>query len=76
MRPTNVHVERRQDEPVDVMLRRFTKLMKKNEILDEVRERMFFVKPSKIRHDKKNHVKHIFKMQRLQRQEEEANRNR
>jgi len=74
MRPVNVHVERRPDEPIETMLKRFTRLVKKNEILDEVRERMFYVKPSKLKHQHDCHIKHVFRMQKLQKQEEDKAR--
>ena len=44
--PINVEIEPRRNEPIERTLRRFTIKIKKEGILDEVRERMRFEKPS------------------------------
>lgn len=72
MRPVNVSVSRKDGEPFDVMFKRFTRLIKRNEILEEYRERMYYVKPSKKKHDKNVRIKHIFEIKRKQSEQEEG----
>ena len=43
---TNVSVEKRHNEPFERMLKRFIKKVKKDGILEEVRDRRHYVKPS------------------------------
>ena len=45
-RPINVEVEARRNESIDRMLKRFAKKIKKELIFEEVRERMYYEKPS------------------------------
>tara|TARA_R100000008_G_C3573563_1_gene163762 strand:+ start:1358 stop:1576 length:219 start_codon:yes stop_codon:yes gene_type:complete len=45
-KPVNVEVPLRRDEPIERALRRFTKKVKKSGILDQVRERMYYEKPT------------------------------
>tara|TARA_Y100001963_G_scaffold145469_1_gene219147 strand:+ start:1542 stop:1760 length:219 start_codon:yes stop_codon:yes gene_type:complete len=45
-KPVNVEVPLRRDEPIERALRRFTKKVKKSGILDKVRERMYYEKPT------------------------------
>jgi small subunit ribosomal protein S21 len=43
---TNVSVENRPNESFERMLKRFVKKIKKDGILEEVRDRRYYVKPS------------------------------
>jgi len=52
-------VEARRNEPGERLIKRFSRKVKKEGIIDEVRERRFFVKPSKIRRLKKLRRKKI-----------------
>ena len=45
----HVKVEARRNEPGERLIKRFSRKVKKEGIIDEVRERRFYVKPSKIR---------------------------
>lgn len=67
-RPLNVETPLRRDEPIERALRRFTKKVKKEGILDEVRERMYYEKPS----DKKRRMakKRKAVLQKLKRKQE------
>lgn len=54
-----VSVTRSKDQSRDSMLRRFTKLVMDEKIVDEVRERMFYRSPSIIKKEKaRGYVKH------------------
>jgi ribosomal protein S21 len=52
-RPINVEITPRRNEQPERMIRRFIKKVKKEELLEEVRERKYYVKPSEIRRKKK-----------------------
>jgi len=45
-KPVNVSVEPRRNESIERALKRFSRKVKKEKILDEVRDRMYYVKPS------------------------------
>jgi len=49
----HVTVSSRRNEPFEKMLKRFIKLVKKERIVEEARERMYYEKPS----DKKRRLK-------------------
>ena len=51
--PINVEITPRRNEQPERMIRRFTKKVKKEELLEEVRERRYYVKPSEVRRKKK-----------------------
>tara|TARA_B100000029_G_C16981692_1_gene743895 strand:+ start:93 stop:278 length:186 start_codon:yes stop_codon:yes gene_type:complete len=53
MKRGHVKVESRRNEPFEKMLKRFTKMVRKEGILEEVRERMYYEKPS----DKKRRLR-------------------
>jgi small subunit ribosomal protein S21 len=55
----HVKVEARRNEPGERLIKRFSRKVKKEGIIDEVRERRFYVKPSKIRRLKKLRRKRI-----------------
>jgi len=55
----HVKVEARRNEPGERLIKRFSRKVKKEGIIDEERERRFFVKPSKIRRLKKLRRKRI-----------------
>ena len=67
-RPLNVETPLRRDEPSERALRRVTKKVKKEGILDEVRDRMYYEKPS----DKKRRMEKKRKavLQKLKRKQE------
>jgi len=52
-RPINIEITPRRNEQPERMIRRFTKKVKKEELLEEVRERRYYVKPSEVRRKKK-----------------------
>ena len=45
-RPINVSVEPRKNESIERALKRFSRKVKKEKILETVRDRMYYVKPS------------------------------
>ena len=47
--PVNVEVKPRQNESPEKMIRRFNKKVKKSGILEEIRDRRFYEKPSKLK---------------------------
>ena len=55
----HVKVEARRNEPGERLIKRFSRKVKKEGIIDEVRERRFYVKPSKTRRLKKLRRKRI-----------------
>tara|TARA_Y100000310_G_C20264405_1_gene615141 strand:+ start:282 stop:503 length:222 start_codon:yes stop_codon:yes gene_type:complete len=56
---TNVEVKRRENEPIERMLKRFIKKVKKEGIMEELRERSYYKKPSEIKRLKKERRKRI-----------------
>ena len=52
-KPINIEITPRRNEQPERMIRRFTKKVKKEGILEEVRERKYYVKPSEARRKKK-----------------------
>jgi small subunit ribosomal protein S21 len=63
-RRTPVHVEIyvRDQEQIERMIKKFTRKVKKCGILDEVRERRYFTKPSVKRRKKKLEKQRLIKM--------------
>ena len=49
----HVKVEARWKEPADRLIKRFSRKVKKEGIIEEVRERRFYKKPSTVRRQKK-----------------------
>lgn len=45
----NAKVEQKKDEPFERMLRRFIKKVKKERVVEQVRERRYYEKPSVVR---------------------------
>ena len=45
------------DEPIDVAIRKFNRLVAEDMILDKVREKRHYVKPSRRRYEKKKELK-------------------
>ena len=45
-RPINVEVEARKNEPIERTIKRFSKKVKKERIVEEHRERIYYEKPS------------------------------
>lgn len=69
----NVVITPRKNESPERMIRRFTKKVKKEGILEEVRERAYYIKPSQKRRKKRLERKRI--MRKLQQQRDRANQN-
>ena len=67
----NVVITPRRNEAPERMIRRFTKKVKKEGILEEVRERSYYVKPSEKRRRKRRERKRV--MQKLQAQRDRNN---
>tara|TARA_R110002051_G_scaffold263431_3_gene323259 strand:+ start:18 stop:203 length:186 start_codon:yes stop_codon:yes gene_type:complete len=53
MKKGHVKVESRYNEPFEKMLKRFVKLVRKEKIIEEARERIYYEKPS----DKKRRLR-------------------
>ena len=54
MKPAHVETKVRRDENIERAIKRFSKKVKKEKILEDVRDRMYYEKPSVIkRRDKK-----------------------
>jgi small subunit ribosomal protein S21 len=66
--PINVEVRLRDGEPVERLIRRFTKKVKKEGVMDEYRKRQHYEKPSIKKRRKKMKRKQI--VQKLQRERE------
>tara|TARA_Y100000310_G_scaffold315516_1_gene366153 strand:+ start:949 stop:1170 length:222 start_codon:yes stop_codon:yes gene_type:complete len=65
----NVEVKRRENESIERMLKRFTKKVKKEGIMEELRERSYYKKPSELKRKKRERRKKI--AQDIQRKNEE-----
>ena len=55
----HVKVEARYREPADRLIKRFSRKVKKEGIIEEVRDRRFYIKPSAVRRQKKLRRKRI-----------------
>ena len=62
----NVEVTSRRNEPPEKMIRRFMKKVKKEGILEEVRERAYYMKPSEKRRRKRRERDRVMKKLREQ----------
>lgn len=60
--PVNVEVYVRDQEQIERMIKKFTRKVKKCGILDEVRERRYFTKPSVKRRKKKLEKQRLIKI--------------
>jgi ribosomal protein S21 len=59
-RNVNVEIVKKwRDEPIERMLKRFSKKVKREGILEDYKERMQYKKPSVARHAKKRRCKHL-----------------
>ena len=65
----NVEVKRRENESIERMLKRFMKKVKKEGVMEELRERAYYKKPSDVKRLKKKRRKRI--AQDIQRKNEE-----
>ena len=70
-RSVNVKVERKDNENIERLIRRFVKKVKKEGILEEYREKMYYEKPS----DKKRRVKSAQKRAAQRKREEQQKMN-
>ena len=60
-RPINVEVKNYNNLPIDVLIRKFNKKVKKERILEMYRERMYYEKPSDKRRREKTRRKKLIK---------------
>lgn len=67
----NMHVKIRKNESVEAMLKRFSRKVKKEKIIEEYRERQQFKKPSEIKREKK--AKRKAELEKLKRKEQREN---
>ncbi len=68
---TNLTIKRRRNEPVDKLVKRFIRKTKKSGIIDEIKERRYFKKPSEKKREAKRRAiarqkKEILKANKLQ----------
>ena len=57
--PVNIEVKPRQNKSPERMIKRFNNKVKKSGILEEVRERRYYEKPSKLKRLKKQRAKRL-----------------
>ena len=67
-KPINIEITPRRNEQPERMIRRFTKKVKKEGILEEVRERAYYVKPSEVRRKKKREREALLRKLQAQRE--------
>ena len=67
----DMHVKIRKNESVEAMLKRFSRKVKKEKIIEEYRERQQFKKPSEIRRERK--AKRKAELEKLKRKEQREN---
>ena len=67
----DMHVKIRKNESVEAMLKRFSRKVKKEKIIEEYRERQQFKKPSEIKREKK--AKRKAELEKLKRKEQREN---
>ena len=68
---TNLTIKRRRNEPADKLVKRFIRKTKKSGIIDEVKEKRYFKKPSEKKREAKRRAiarqkKEILKANKLQ----------
>ena len=68
---TNLTIKRRRNEPADKLVKRFIRKTKKSGIIDEVKERRYFKKPSERKREARRRAiarqkKEILKANKLQ----------
>ena len=67
-KPTHIEITPRRNEQPERMIRRFTKKVKKEGVLEQVRERKYYVKPSEVRRKKRRERKAVMKKLQAQRE--------
>jgi len=67
-KPIHVEITPRRNEQPERMIRRFTKKVKKEEILEQVRDRKYYVKPSEVRRKKRREREAVLKKLQAQRE--------
>jgi small subunit ribosomal protein S21 len=67
----DMHVKIRKNESIEAMLKRFSRKVKKEKIIEEYRERQQFKKPSEIRRERK--AKRKAELEKLKRKEQREN---
>jgi small subunit ribosomal protein S21 len=60
--PVHVEVQVRDQEQIERMIKKFTRKVKKSGVLDEVRERRYYTKPSVKRRAKKLEKQRLIKI--------------
>ena len=63
-RPVRAEVESRRNESAERLIKRFIKKVKKAGIMEELRDRKYYEKPSVTRNKEKRRIKAIHKKQR------------
>jgi len=66
-KPMHVEITPRKNEQPERMIRRFIKKVKKEGILEEVRQRKYFVKPSEVRRKQRKERKAVMRKAQAQR---------
>jgi len=70
-RPINVEVRaKHKDEPIERLLRRFSKKVKKERIIEDYRDRMFYEKPSEARKKERRRRKRLIEIENEKRKNE------
>ena len=70
-KPINVEIRARKNENIDRMIKRFSKKIKKERIVEDVRERAFYEKPSETKSKMKKRRKAA--IDKMNKQKEETN---
>jgi len=66
-KPMHVEIVPRKNEQPERMIRRFIKKVKKEGILEEIRQRKYFVKPSEVRRKQRKERKAVMRKAQAQR---------
>ena len=67
-KPMHIEITPRKNEQPERMIRRFIKKIKKEGILEQVRERKYYVKPSEVRRKKRRERAAVMKKLQAQRE--------
>ena len=70
-KPINVEIKAKKNENIDRMIKRFSKKIKKERILEDAREREFYEKPSETKSKMKKRRKAT--IEKLNKEKEETN---
>ena len=56
-KPAHVEVYRKRDEPIERLIKRFVKKVKKEKIIEQLRDRRYYEKPAATRNKKNRRIK-------------------